>query len=100
MTTTNADTAESTPVTTKQRLTDVELETLAFLHDFFHVNHQLPTLQAMTEGGKGKLQINSHSTAVYRLRALERKGYLEKNAIGNYRFVNGRATILFQGAGL
>lgn len=77
-------------MTPKRPLTDKELVLVAFLHDFFTVNHQLPQLQATCDGMKWA----SVSTAAKYLRQLEGKGYLAKNVVGNYKFTGGPAVLL------
>lgn len=65
----------------KQPLTDKELELLACMRDFFRENDMPPPLKSIAE----KLDL-SFSTVMLRQRSLEAKGWLERNAVGKYRF--------------
>jgi Mn-dependent DtxR family transcriptional regulator len=65
----------------KQPLTDKELEVLACMRDFFRANDMPPPLKTISEA----LDI-SFSTVMVRQRGLEAKGWIQRNAVGKYRF--------------
>lgn len=71
----------------KQPLTDKELDVLACMHDFFRTNDMLPPLKTIAEA-----RDLSFSTVMHRQRSLEAKGYIERNAVGKYRFAREGAT--------
>lgn len=71
----------------KSPLTDRELEVFVYARDFHRENDQIPPQAAV-----GRHFDCAQSTAAYWLHQLEKKGYLEKNVVGKYRFAR-------QGAG-
>lgn len=66
----------------KQKLTDKQLEVLCFMKDFFKENDQLPPNSALSDrfGWVGP------QTGHYHTKVLAASGYLERNAVGKYRF--------------
>lgn len=64
-------------------LTNKQREVLAYLYDFFNENDQLPPVRLICE----RFRYLSQNTATDHLKALQRKGHIEKNAVGKYRFV-------------
>lgn len=71
----------------KAPLTDKELGVLAFMRDFARTNDMLPPCQVIA----ARFGCAS-STATYAQRRLEAKGWIEKNAVGKYRFSREGAT--------
>jgi hypothetical protein len=74
-------TSEPAPVNRERgRLTDKQLAVFVFMHDFFRENDMLPPQIAIDThfGAQGAWRTQ---------RSLERKGYIERNAVGKYRFV-------------
>jgi SOS-response transcriptional repressor LexA len=70
-------------MTAKQRpLTPRQQEVLAFMREFFADNDQLPTLLAIAR----RFGWKSVNAAVVMTAILERKGFIEKNVLGKYRF--------------
>lgn len=73
----------------KGRLTNRQLELLVFAREFFKENDQLPTVRALSE--------HYGLSATYSdgprrcLKALEEKGYIERNKAGGYRFAREAA---------
>jgi SOS-response transcriptional repressor LexA len=55
---------------------------LDFMREFFAENDMLPPCQAICY----RFNWDSANTAGHHARALAKKGYLEKNAVGKYRF--------------
>ena len=66
----------------KERLTDKQLAVLCFAQEFFKENDMLPTAKAVADHF-GAASLNAPWV---HMRTLEQKGYLEKNAVGKYRF--------------
>lgn len=66
----------------KGKLTDKQLEVFLFMRDFFRENDMLPTQKALGEW----LGLKDDNAGAYYQRNLERKGYIERNAVGKYRF--------------
>ena len=64
-------------------LTKRQAEIRRFMLDFFKANDQLPPMHVISTHF-GFSAINSADTHV---KQLERKGVIEKNAVGKYRFV-------------
>lgn len=64
-------------------LTHRQREILAYLYDFFNEKDQLPPLRMICE----RFRLSSQNSATDHMRMLERKGHIEKNAVGKYRFV-------------
>ena len=67
-------------LTTRQR------EVLAYMRSFWAENDQLPPMHAIAE----HFGFRSGNAAHDYLNALERKGFIERNAVGKYRFVRDR----------
>lgn len=63
-------------------LTPKQEAVLAFLWNFFEVNDQLPPSQLICEAFGWK----SKNAAAEMLAAIGNKGFIEKNAVGKYRF--------------
>jgi len=70
----------TTPLTYRQR------DVLHFMRCFLLENDQLPPMHAIAEhfGNSSPNSAQSH------INALERKGFIERNAVGKYRFVRDR----------
>ena len=66
----------------KERLTDKQLSVFCFMQGFFKDNDQLPPNQLIADHVGSK----ERSTGSHFLSTLARKGYLERNAAGGYRF--------------
>lgn len=60
---------------------------LGFMREFFAQNDQLPPAHAISEHFGWKLKQN----ADWHVRALEREGRIERNAVGKYRFTREEA---------
>lgn len=63
-------------------LTDKQLAVFVFMQEFFRENDQLPPQAALQERFGWKHECSADQ---YRL-ALERAGYIERNAVGKFRF--------------
>ena len=57
-------------------------EVLEFLKQFFAENDQLPPMKEIAK----RFRFNSLNTGYEIVKALEGKGYIERNAVGKYRF--------------
>ncbi len=66
----------------KRRLTDKQLNVYCFMREFFQDNDQLPPQNTIVQ----KFGWKDERNAANYQRALEAKGYLEKNSVGKYRF--------------
>ena len=66
----------------KTELTPKQAEVLGFMREFFTENDQLPPARVMRE----RFGWASDNAAADFVAALMRKGRLERNAIGRYRF--------------
>ena len=71
----------TTSLTTKQS------EVLAFMREFFAENDQLPPASAL----RTRFGWSSENAAAAYLIALAKKGYIEHNAVGRYRFTRSTA---------
>lgn len=72
------------------KATDRQMEGLIFCGQFFAANDQLPTFQIIAD----HFGWSSPNAAQYLLLTLERKGYLERNAMGRFKFTaKGRVNI-------
>jgi hypothetical protein len=60
---------------------------LGFMREFFAENDQLPPARAIC----GRFNWGNPNNAVHHQRALLKKGYLEVNAVGKYRFAREAA---------
>ena len=75
-------TGPATPITDKQ------LKVLAYMQAFFARNDQLPTMHALCD----KFKWTSLNSAFEHCAALERRGLIERNAVGKFKFTAaGRA---------
>ena len=70
----------------KQRLTNKQLSVYCFSQDYFKENDQIPTADAVTI----HIGAKDRTAGYHHLRQLERKGYLERNAAGWFRFTRER----------
>jgi SOS-response transcriptional repressor LexA len=63
-------------------MTNMQAHVYAFMRGFLQDNDQLPPTHAIQKqfGWKSK------NAAIEHLQALERKGFLERNAVGKYKF--------------
>jgi DNA-binding IclR family transcriptional regulator len=68
---------------TRQPLTDKQLAVYVFMKDYFRENDELPPMGAIVR----QFGLTANSTASGLQQQLVRKGYIEKNAAGRYRFV-------------
>lgn len=76
-----------------KRLTEKQTAGLSFCGKFFAANDQLPTSQAMAD----HFGWSSTNAAFEMMEALCRKGYLERNTLGKFRFTaKGKAFITEQ----
>lgn len=66
----------------KVQLTRHQARVLAFMHQYFRENDQLPGTAALRDQFGWK----SENSVVLIREVLDRKGYIEKNAVGKYRF--------------
>jgi sulfur relay (sulfurtransferase) DsrC/TusE family protein len=66
----------------KERLTDKQLTVLCFVQDFFRENDQLPPMRTLAQ----YLGTSERASGYYHYQVLEQKGYIERNAVGKYRF--------------
>ncbi|MBT2300386.1 hypothetical protein J7E70_07900 [Variovorax paradoxus] len=66
----------------KRKLTNRQLSIFVYMRDFFKENDQLPPQATLSEHFGWK----SYNAAALHQKALASKGYLEKNAVGKYRF--------------
>jgi len=66
----------------KRRLTDKQLAVLVFMQEFFRNNDQLPPATALCNHFGWK---NAQGGLRYQ-QVLAAKGYIERNAVGKYRF--------------
>jgi SOS-response transcriptional repressor LexA len=71
-------------------------EVLRYLAEFYARNDQLPPLDTVC----AHFGWRSWNAAMDHVRALERKGYLERNDVGKYRFTSRARAYLTQHAGL
>jgi SOS-response transcriptional repressor LexA len=67
-------------------LTKVQMQVLNFMHLYFHENDQLPPPDALQEYFGWK----SPNAVTCAREALERKGWIERNAAGKYRFARNK----------
>ncbi|MEJ5148976.1 hypothetical protein [Comamonas sp. MYb396] len=67
-------------------LTNRQREVLDYMRCFLLENDQLPPMHAIAE----HFGHRSPNSAQNHLNALERKGFIERNAVGKYRFVRDR----------
>jgi SOS-response transcriptional repressor LexA len=70
-------------------LTHRQAEIVAFMRAFYAENDQLPPLHAI----KTHFGWSSDNGAHQHLEALARKGCIERNAVGKYRFTRANTTI-------
>lgn len=68
------------------KLTNRQREVLHFMRCFLLENDQLPPMHAIAE----HFGHRSPNSAQNHLNALEGKGYIERNAVGKFRFVRDR----------
>lgn len=68
-------------------LTTKQAEVLAFMRDFFADNDQLPPANAV----RLRFGWASDNAAASYLLTLAKKGYIEHNAVGKYRFTRSTA---------
>lgn len=68
-------------------LTVKQAEVLAYLVEFFKANDQLPPASAL----RTRFGWSSENAASTYLMALAKKGYIEHNAVGRYRFTRNTA---------
>lgn len=66
----------------KERLTNKQLAVYCFMQDFFRENDMLPTGDIVSK----HLGATSSNTGWVHYRNLAKKGYIELNAAGKYRF--------------
>ncbi len=66
----------------KETITPVQKMVFEFMKEFFIENDQLPPAQQICD----RFKWGSANNAAYHQRALLKKGYLEVNAVGKYRF--------------
>lgn len=69
-------------------LTNCQREVLHFMRCFLLENDQLPPMHTIAE----HFGHRSPNSAQNHLNALERKGFIERNAVGKFRFVRDRVT--------
>lgn len=72
--------AVNTNLTARQR------EVLAYMLQFLADNDQLPPMQSIAT----HFGLRSPNSAQDHINALERKGFIERNAVGKFRFVRDR----------
>ena len=65
-------------------LTQKQHEVLSFMWVFYEENDQPPTMEVICQ----EFCFKSLNAASDHLRALERKGYLERNALGKFKFAS------------
>lgn len=65
-----------------QQLTRRQLQVVAFLREFLAANDQIPPMHVISE----RFGWRSANAAQQHIDALSRKGLLERNDIGNWRF--------------
>ena len=68
------------------KLTTRQQQVLGFMLQFFAENDQSPPMHAISS----HFDFKSNNAAQDHVKVLERKGYLERNAVGNYRFARER----------
>lgn len=68
-------------------LTPKQTEVLAYMREFLAENDQLPPNSAM----RARFGWSSDNAAFEVIAALAKKGYLERNAVGKYRFTRSAA---------
>lgn len=68
-------------------LTTKQAEVLAFMREFFDANDQLPPASAL----RAHFGWASENAAATYLTALAKKGHIEHNAVGRYRFARSTA---------
>ena len=68
-------------------LTPKQAEVLAFMREFFALNDQLPPASAL----RTRFGWASDNAAATYLAALAKKGHIEHNAVGKYRFARRNA---------
>lgn len=66
----------------KQQLSEAQEQVYGFMVGYFEQNDQLPSLEAMCE----KFGWSSVNAAADHQKVLERKGWIERNACGKFRF--------------
>ncbi len=67
-----------------RRLTVKQAEVLAFMWDFYKENDQLPTCEAIAI----HFNFRSANAAYEHCLAMQRRGYLERNALGKFKFAS------------
>jgi hypothetical protein len=67
----------------KQKLTNNQLGVLCFLRDYFRENDQIPPAEVISFSYLGA---KTHNAGFESLKALAKKGYIERNANGKFRF--------------
>lgn len=72
----------------KKMLTDRELDVLVYMKEFFRSEDMLPTLDMIAQHSG----YTAPSGALNLCRSLQKKGYIERNQLGKWRFAR-------QGAG-
>lgn len=71
----------------KQRpLTSRQQQVLGFMREFFLDNDQIPPIHAIQE----KFEFASINAATSHVMALARKGFIEKNLVGKWKFARGQ----------
>lgn len=71
-----------------QPISPVQKMVLEFMREFFGQNDQLPPAHAICD----RFNWGSTNNAAHHQRALLKKGYLEVNAVGKYRFTREEAS--------
>lgn len=67
-------------------LTTRQQQVLGFMLQFLADNDQLPPMHVISS----RFGFSSPNAAHEHVKALERKGFIERNAVGNFRFVRER----------
>jgi SOS-response transcriptional repressor LexA len=71
----------------KERLTNKQLSIFCFMQEFFKDNDQLPSAMLIAQ----HVGATTQESGWHHRRTLAKKGYIEKNAAGGYRFKRGAA---------
>jgi hypothetical protein len=66
----------------RERLTNKQLSVFCFTQSYFRDNDQIPPARLVSE----YVGCGDRTAGYHHLRTLEKKGYLERNTAGGYRF--------------
>lgn len=72
----------------KKHLTNKQLAVYCFLKDYFSANDQLPSGDAVSQF----IGATTHNAGFQHMKILEKKGWIERNAAGKYRFSRDTTT--------